>query len=298
MKSKKLLGNILLLITAIIWGSAFVAQSVGNSVGSFTFQSLRSFIGGTVLLPYIFIKDGIEKKNGKYKKSDFKLLLKGGIICGTALCVASCFQQIGIGYTTVGKAGFITALYILIVPILGIFMKKRVNPRIWFCVIIAVFGLYLLCMNEKLALSKGDTLVFICAVLFAVHIMVVDKFAPVTDGVKLACIQFFVSGIIAAIPMIIIERPEIALVVSVWLPILYAGALSSGVAYTLQIVAQKYTQPVVASMLMSLESVFAVISAAIILHQMPTMRETFGCILMFAAIIIAQLPEKKKGYDG
>lgn len=292
MRSKSFLGNILLLITAIIWGSAFVAQSVGNSIGPFTFQSLRSFIGGIVLLPYIFIKDRIEKKNGTYIKKNNKILLKGGIICGIALCLASCFQQIGIGYTTVGKAGFITALYILIVPILGLFMKKNIKPKIWFCVAVAVAGLYLLCMNEKFILSKGDTLVFICAVLFSLHIIIIDKVAPVTDGVKLACIQFFVTGIISAIPMIIFEHPNISSIISVLIPILYAGALSSGVGYTLQIIGQKYTKPTVASMIMSLESVFAVIAAAVILKQFPTSRELIGCTLMFLAIIIAQLPEK------
>ena len=293
MRTKSFLGNLTLLITAFVWGVAFVAQTVGNVVGPFTFQASRYILGGLVLLPVIFITDAIAKKNGTYKKSDKKMLLKGGIICGLFLCISTGFQQVGLNYTTVGKAGFITALYVIIVPIMGIFVKKKVSPRIWFCTAISVVGLYLLCMTDKVfSLSTGDILIFCCAIGCAFHIMVIDRYIPYVNGIKLSCIQFFVAGIIS-IPLSIFEQPTVEGIMSAWLPIAYAGFISSGVGYTLQIIGQKYTKPAIASMLMSLESVFAVLAAAVLLNQIPSMRESVGCIVMFVAIIIAQLPEKE-----
>lgn len=219
----------------------------------------------------------------------------GGICCGIALFAASNFQQIGITYTTVGKAGFITALYVVIVPILGLFMKKRVSFLIWICVVLSVIGLYLLCMTEgNFSLAYGDLLVLICAILFSFHILIIDYFSPKGDGVIISCIQFFVCGILSGIVMLFVENPSMEnLVIAKW-PILYAGVLSSGVAYTLQVVAQKGVNPTVASLILCLESVVAVLAGWLILGQDLTSRELVGCLLMFAAIVLAQLPAPKK----
>jgi drug/metabolite transporter (DMT)-like permease len=285
--------NLMLVVTALIWGSAFVAQSVGmDYLGPFTFNSVRCFLGGLILLPVIKLFD-MQKKNDTKRKNP-RTLLVGGICCGTALAVASSLQQLGIVYTTAGKAGFITALYILIVPVMGLLLKKKVGKKTWIGVALAVIGMYFLCITDGFSISGGDFLVFLCAIIFAVHIMVIDHFSPRVDGVKMSCIQFFVCGILCAIPMLLFERPDPAQILAAWMPLCYAGFLSCGVAYTLQIVAQKNTNPTVASLLMSLESVFAVLTGWIILGERLTPREFAGCALMFAAIILAQLPEKKK----
>lgn len=295
---KKIYGNFLLLLTAVIWGSAFVAQSVGMEyVGPFTYQAARSLLGGIVLIPVILLNDRSKKRAGTYQPmtaKDKKVLLTGGICCGVALCIASNLQQIGIMYTTVGKAGFITALYILIVPILGLFMKKKVRPVIWISVAVAVVGLYMLCISETFTIAKGDLYVFACAIVFAIHILIIDHFAPHVDCVKMSCIQFFVVAILSGIVMFFFEKPSWDAIQSAGVTILYGGILSCGVAYTLQIVAQKYTNPVVASLLLSLESVVAVLAAILLLKELPTLNEAIGCVLMFAAIILAQFPEKKK----
>ena len=298
MNNKSSIGNILLILTAFIWGCAFVAQSVGMEyVGPFTFNGTRCIIGGIFLIAANLVFDAVKKKNKTYVKpseSEKKELIKGGIICGIVLFAASSVQQIGISMTTVGKAGFISVLYILIVPFFGLLLRQKLPRMIWLCCAIALCGLYLLCMNESLSLSKGDAVVFISAAIYAVHIMAVDRFAPNVDCVKLSCIQFLVAGIISVAFMFIFEDPEIDKILDAWLPILYAGALSGGVGYTLQTVAQKWTKPSVASLLMSFESVFAVIAGAVLLSQVPSLRETAGCILMFISIIIIQLPEKRK----
>lgn len=291
-------GNLMLLLTAAIWGCAFVAQSVSaDYIGAFTFQAVRSFIGAIVLLPVIAVLDAAKKKRGDYVPLDRagkKRLIKAGVICGIILCAASNFQQLGIEYTTAGKAGFITALYIVIVPIFGLFSGKRPPLRIWLCVLIALVGLYLLSVKDGFSLGKGDLLIMCCALIFSGHIMVVDHYAPIVDGVKLSCIQFFVCGLISAVPMLIFEDVKLEALRAAAVPVLYAGAMSCGVAYTLQIVGQKYTKPAVASLIMSFESVFAVLGGMVILAEIPTLRETIGCVIMFCAIIITQLPEKKK----
>lgn len=293
---KHLKGNIMLIMTALIWGTAFVAQSVGmDYVGPYTFLFARSFIGGMFLIPCMFFLKRFNKskeEENNTKKKDNRTLIIGGILCGIMLFVASAFQQCGIQYTTVGKAGFITALYIIIVPILGIFLKKKAGIKIWIAVLISVAGLYLLCINETFSISKGDLLVFICAFFFAVHILVIDHFSPKVDGVMMSCIQFFVCGIISAVFMLIYEKPEINTIINAYMPVLYAGIISSGIGYTLQIVAQKDTEPVIASLLLSLESVFAVLGGWVILHQVLSFKEFIGCVLVFGAIIIAQIPEK------
>lgn len=293
--SKKLQGTMMLLLTALIWGSSFVAQRAGMEyIGPFTFNGIRSLIGGLVLIPVIFLFS--KEKNAELteaeKKAGKKTLLLGGILCGIVLFAASSLQQIGMVYTTAGKAGFITALYIVLVPILGVFIRKKVKPIVWLCVTLAVAGLYLLCMTDGLSLSQGDLLVLLCAFAFSIHILVIDYFSPKTDGVALSCIQFFVCGILSLFPMFLAETPVWSAILDCWIPILYAGVLSCGVAYTLQILAQKHTDPTVASLLLSLESVFAAIAGAIILHEQLAPRELAGCVLMFAAIIIAQLPSK------
>ena len=292
--------TLLLFLTAFIWGVAFVAQSVGGEqVGCFTFNGVRSLIGAVVLLPVIAFLDGQKKrelgeKEFQAQKGDFKTLLLGGVCCGVMLCIASNFQQYGISFTTVGKAGFITALYIIIVPVLGLFMKKKVGAKIWIGVALATAGLYLLCMtSERFSISKGDLLVLVCAGFFSLHILIIDHFSPKCDGVRLSCIQFFVCGVISMAAAFLFETPNLTAILSGWLPILYAGVMSCGVAYTLQIIGQKNMDPTVASLILSLESVFSVLAGWVILNQKLSARELFGCVLMFAAILLAQLPEKR-----
>lgn len=295
----QLIGSLFLLICAFIWGSAFVAQTTGAEyVGPFTFICLRNILGGLVIIPVVFISDGIKKKNGNYHKSekkDKKNLILGGICCGTALCFASVFQQAGIDRgTDPGKAGFITALYILLVPLSSIFMKKRVRPIIWPCILASVVALYLLCVTQDNSVAFSDLLVLICAALYTVHILVIDRVSPHVDGVKLSCIQFFVASLISFFPAVFYEGFDFKLIIAALPSIAYAGIMSSGVAYTLQILGQQKTEPTLASMIMSLESVFAVLTSMLVLHLTPSPREAVGCVIMFAAIIVAQLPEKKK----
>ena len=301
--SKKMQSNILLLLTAIIWGSAFVAQKCGmDYVEPFTFNGIRTFIGGLVLIPVIFF---MEKKNPpeeisreeKTKKN--KELLIGGICCGLALFAASSLQQFGVSYTTAGKAGFITTLYVVFVPIISVLLRKKVRPIMWLCVAMGAVGLYLLCMTDaSFRLTFGDTLVLLCAVAFAVHILTVDHFSPKMDGIKLSCIQFLTVGIVSMVCMFIFEHPDIHAILDCAVPILYAGMLSCGLGYTFQVVAQKHAEPTVASLLMSLESVFAVVFGALLLHETMSMRELSGCLIIFIAVIISQLPEKKPQKEG
>lgn len=289
--------SLLLLLTATIWGVAFVAQSVGmDYVGGFTFNMARSLIGSAVLLPVIWFmgRNSSKKAEEAQGSSSRKDLLWGGLACGILMCLASNFQQFGIKYTTVGKAGFITACYIVLVPILGLFLKKKCSPFIWLAVAMSVAGLYLLCITDGFSIGKGDILVLICAVLFSFHILVIDYYSPKVDGVKLSCIQFLVCGILSGIPALIFEKPEMCAVLTAWQPILYAGVMSCGVAYTLQIIGQKNMNPTVASLILSLESCISVLAGWMILGQQLSAREIAGCVIMFAAIILAQLPQKEK----
>ena len=304
----------LLFLTAVVWGVAFVAQSVGmDYVGPFTFNCVRCLIGAAVLVPCIWFldrwkqrQDGVQNgalnhrsvnasgKMTEERSETRRMLLTGGICCGLALFVASNLQQIGIQYTTVGKAGFITALYIVMVPVFGIFLKKRAGIRVWISVALAVAGLYLLCITDRLALGKGDILVLLCAVVFAIHILIVDHFSAKTDGVRMSCIQFLVCGLLSGVGMLLTEHPEISLILQAWQPILYAGVFSCGVGYTLQIVGQKGTDPTVASLILSLESVVSVLAGWLLLGQRLSVRELGGCALMVAAILLAQLPERRQ----
>lgn len=289
----------ILFIATIIWGFAFVAQSKGmDYVGGFTFNCLRSLLGGAVLIPVIFVMDNIRKRNEDVNKShDRKKLITGGVCCGAFLCVASNLQQFGIKYTTVGKAGFITALYIVIVPVLGIFLKRKAGKFVWIGVALAIAGLYLLCINEDFYIGKGDLLILGCAVVFSGHILCVDYFSPLVDGVRLSCIQFFVCCVLSAIPMLIFEEVSFKAIADCSIPLLYAGIMSCGVAYTLQIIGQRNLNPTVASMVFCMEAVFSLLAGWIMLGQNMSEREIAGCVVMFAAIVLAQFPDRKNSLN-
>ena len=306
MKNKKLISNLMLLLTAIIWGTAFVAQSAAHEhISAFLFNAARNIVGAIVLIPYILIsniynkskfynKDFSDKEN-LIKPASFKFnktLIIGGILCGIALFGGSTFQQFGIKYTSAGKSGFITALYIIFVPAFGIFLKKKVPFKIWICVLIAILGFYFISIKEGFIINKGDLLTLICSVFFTLHILIIDYYSPKVDGVKMSCIQFFIAGVISLIFSLIFENPQISNLFAAWKQILYVGVLSSGVAYTLQIVGQKNTDPTTASLILSLESVFAAIAGWLVLNQSLSYREAIGCMLVFTAIIITQLPNK------
>lgn len=276
----------LLFLAAFIWGVAFVAQSVGmDYVGPWTFNACRFFLGGLALLPFCI-------KNRKVFRANRKVTLIGGICCGLALASASMFQQTGIMYTSVGKAGFITALYIIIVPLLGFFFHKKPSGKCLLAALLALIGFYLLCLTESFSLQLGDGLVLVCAVLFSFHILIIDHFSPLADGVQLSCIQFFTSGIVCGIGTLVFEQPQMSSIVAGWIPILYAGILSCGVAYTLQIIGQRDMEPTLASLILSLESVISMLAGWVILNQALSRRELLGCLVVFAAIILAQLPDR------
>lgn len=285
-----------LALTALIWGVAFVAQSVGGEhVGPFTFNCVRSLLGGAVLLPMIPLLGRLSgNRREEAAPADRKNLWLGGALCGIILGLASSLQQWALEYASVGKAGFITALYIVIVPVLGIFFHRMPGAQVWLAVVVAVAGLYLLCWSGGAALGPGEWMLFGCSALFSLHILVIDHFSPLVDGVKLSCIQLFVAGLFCAVPTLLFEKPAVSDVLAAWAPILYAGALSCGVAYTLQVVAQKHVEPTLASLTLSLESVFSVLAGWLLLHQTLTARELAGCALVFCAIVLAQLPSRKK----
>lgn len=289
------------ILAAFIWGTAFVAQDMcADVIDAFTFNAVRSYIAVVVLLIIIFIAGKLKKPehapSPSEKKQSRRDLLLGGFCCGTALAVASNFQQAGlVAGTDAGKAGFITALYVVLVPVFGLFFKRKVNLPTWIAVILSVVALYLLCIKGDFSLAPGDLLILVCAVCFAVHILVIDHFTAKVDGIKLSCAQFLVAAVWSTILSLIFSNPDWSAILSCALPILYVGVFSSGVAYTLQILAQKDSNPTVVTILLSLESVFAVIAGAIILHQQMSAREYIGCVVMFAAVILAQIqfPEKK-----
>ncbi len=293
MKKVSLRSSFLLFLAAFIWGVAFVAQSVGmDYMGPLSFNGARFLMGSLVLIPVIIFRRR-KNKAANIPAADTKTTAVGGICCGLALCGAALLQQYGIMYTTVGKAGFITTLYIILVPFFGVFLKKRIPGKVWIGTVIAAFGMYLLCMSEKLSLSKGDALVFACAIVFSVHILVIDYFSPKADGVELSCIQFLTVGIIGSTGAIIFEQPQLQNFIDGIIPLAYAGILSSGVAYTLQVIGQKDMDPTVASLILSLESVVSMLAGWVILKQSLTLRELMGCALVFCAVILVQLPEKK-----
>lgn len=292
--------SLILLLTATIWGVAFVAQSVGMEyIGPFTFNAIRCVLGGLVLIPGILVlkkKKEIGAEN--QEKEDKKTLWTGGIACGVILCIASNLQQFGIMEASVGKSGFFTALYIVMIPVIGIFIGKRPGIKLWFCVALAVVGMYLLCMKDgSFTIERADIMLLLCALAFSFHILVVDYFSPKVGGVKMSCIQFFVCGVLSAVGMLFTETPDISNIQAAWLPLLYAGLLSCGVGYTLQIVGQKGINPVIASLIMSLESVISALAGWVILGQVLSPKEILGCVLMFVAIIITQIPIGNKKTD-
>ena len=292
--------SLILLLTATIWGVAFVAQSVGMEyIGPFTFNAIRCVLGGLVLIPVILVlkkKKEIGAEN--QEKEDKKTLWAGGIACGVILCIASNLQQFGIMEASVGKSGFFTVLYIVMIPVIGIFIGKRPGIKLWFCVALAVVGMYLLCMKDgSFTIERADIMLLLCALAFSFHILVVDYFSPKVDGVKMSCIQFFVCGVLSAVGMLFTETPDISNIQAAWLPLLYAGLLSCGVGYTLQIVGQKGINPVIASLIMSLESVISALAGWVILGQVLSPKEILGCVLMFVAIIITQIPIGNKKTD-
>lgn len=290
------------ILAAFIWGTAFVAQDLcADSIGTFAFNATRYFVAVLALLVVIAISDRAKKNKpaltAEEKKAASKQLWLGGLCCGVALAIASNFQQAGlVAGTDAGKAGFITALYVVLVPVFGLFFKRKVSLPVWIAVVCSVVALYLLCIKGDFSLAAGDLLILVCAVCFAVHILVIDHFTAYCDGVKLSCLQFLFAGIISAVCMFLFEDVDFAAIWGCILPLLYVGIFSCGVGYTLQILAQKDSNPTVVTILLSLESVFAVIAGAIILHQQMTAREYIGCVVMFVAVILAQIqfPEKKK----
>ncbi len=292
-------GVLILLLTALIWGSSFVSQQVGmDNVQAFTFMAVRTILGATVLLPVIVVKDKLQNKNLTNKeRADKKLRDKKtvfyGIILGLLLCAATNFQQFAFYYSNAGKIAFITAMYMFFVPIAGLFFKKKIPLITWLCIVMGFVGLYFLSFssNSFSALNKGDILTFICALFFTAQILCIERFAPKCDGIKLSCVQFYTSGIISLILMFIFEQPKLSAIKLAAGPILYSGIMSCGVAYTLQIVGQKRCEATIASLLMCMESVFAVLAAALILGQKLTFREASGCIIMFSAILISQISD-------
>ncbi len=303
MRRSSAAGALMLTLGALIWGTAFVAQSLGmEHVGPCAFNGARSFVGCAALLPVIFAGDKLRAKAVKpearkaYAWSN-PALLAGGALCGLFLSAATLLQQAGLLYTTVGKAGFLTSLYIVIVPVLGIFLGRRGGAKLWVAVALALAGAFLLSVaGEELRIQLGDGMELCCAVLFSFHILVIDKFSSRVDCVKLSCVQFFVAGAVSALAAVVLERNSFtwAGLAASWGPLLYTGVLSSGVAYTLQILGQRRLEASAASLIMSLESVFAALSGWLVLAQPLTLRELFGCGLVFAGVILAQLPGQRE----
>lgn len=310
MKKSQAKGIIMLFITAFIWGSSFVSQSLGmNSVEAFTFNGIRTLMGAAVLLPFIIVKDVLNiRKNGKpnkdVTKNEARKILIGGSVMGVALCIASNLQQYAFSFPdhSPGKIAFITAFYMFFVPIFGLILKKRVPVITWICVFLGTVGLYFLCIKGVglNAITKSDMYTLACAVFYAVHILIVEKTAQNTDAVKLSFVQFTVSGIITCVLMFITENPTVDAINESILPLLYSGVMSCGLAYTFQVIGQKYTESTVASIIMCLESVFGVLSSAVILKKTLTPDEIIGCVIMFTAIILSQfgdiIEEKMKSF--
>ncbi|MBQ6401753.1 MAG: DMT family transporter [Firmicutes bacterium] len=318
MKNKnRMKGNILLMMTAMIWGTAFVAQKAGmDLLGPIAFNGIRTLVGALSLVPVILITGRSQQRKRQKDQQKTKTqpqdqqkdqqqqdpanrtLIIGGICCGLALCAAGNVQQIGLYYTSVSHTGFITALYVVIVPLMGLLLGKRVSPVMWCCVAASAVGLYLLCIPASGfgQVNVGDIIIFVCAICFAVHILIIDHFSPKVDGVKLSCIQFFVAGGVSLILMPFVDPalgfalPTAGNVFASWFTILYAGIVSCGIAFTFQVLGQKDTEPTIASMILCLESVFALLAGMMFLGEMMSLRETVGCVVMFAAIIVANLP--------
>lgn len=295
-KKSSLSGVLLLLIGAFVWGTTFVAQdTAADEMGAFTYLFGRSVVAIVFLGLLIIILDRTGKVTAPPQSpAERRTLWIGGILAGVFCGIASFLQQYGIAFTTAGKAGFLTAFYIVLVPVISIFLGRRPTVFLSVAVVLALFGLYFLCMKGSFALQKGDAIVLSCALVFSIQILIVDRYAGLVDGVRLSFIQFLTITVLSFIGMLVFERPDPRIFIDGGLPILYAGVLSSGVGYTFQILGQARVNPTLASILMSLESVFSVISSALILHERMSARETLGCVLVFSAVILAQLPAPKK----
>ena len=290
-------GVFILLITAVIWGSSFVSQSVGaESVQAFTFMGIRTLMGAMVLLPFIIVRDKLSactmtEKQLEGRKIQDKKTVKYGIILGFFLCAATNIQQFAFNYSTAGKIAFLTAMYMFFVPLIGLFFKKRIPLITWICIGFGFLGIYFLSFSKGAGftdLNRGDVLALISALLFSCQILAIERFGEHCDGIKLSCVQFFVAGIISLVLMFIFEKPEWHSIKTASGSLLYAGIMSCGIAYTFQVVGQKHCEATIASLIMCTESVFAVLSAAILLHETLTAREILGCVIMFCAILISQ----------
>ena len=299
MKKSQIKNCIFLFLAATIWGVAFVAQSIAaDFIKPFTFNAVRCFIGGCVLIPVVFFfsKKEQSKNASNHSKSDQKLFHKdaiiGGIVCGICLFAGATLQQFGIQLSTAGKAGFITAFYIVLVPVTGIFLHKKIRPLVWFCVLLALTGLYLLCIKEGFSIGIGDLYLFLCALAFTAHILLIDHFVQKVNGVVLSMEQFFVCGIFCSVFMFAMEKPNLHQIYLARVPILYAGIMSCGVAYTFQILGQRNMNTTIASLILSLESVVSALAGWLILKEYLSSKELLGCCLMFIAIALTCVPEK------
>ncbi len=292
-KHQKLKGNLILILMAFVWGLGFVAQSAGmDYIGANTFNGIRMLIGSFVLLPFALVARHKRIQAQNNSRAYYKTLIKSGVLCGILLWGASTIQTWGLAYTTPGKSGFITAMYIIFVPIIGIFMKKHITARMIISALIAVFGMYLLCLSGSGGtVNIGDLLTLICAILFSLHIIVVDRYTPEVNAIEFSSLQFFVCGIINIICMLSFEDFSFEVIKTCTIPLLYSGLFACGIGYTLQPIGQRYAEPTTASILMSLESVFALLSGMVILGDKPTFAELLGCLVMFSAIILIQLPD-------
>lgn len=291
-----LFGSLLLTLVTVIWGVAFVFQTTAmDHIGPYTMNGCRALLACIFLLPVAFAFDKAKGKKvsfwGTQDKQQIKTLIKGGIWCGIFVTGASTIQQIGLLYTTVGKAGFLTAAYVVFVPVFSVFLGKKIGWSSWFGVIVMLAGMFLLCVkniNDFSEFNKGDALMIICSLFFSAHIMVIDKYTPIADGIRLSCIQFFVCAVVCLTLAFIFENPQMSNILNAWLPICFVGIMSAGVGYTLQIIAQKYVPAHITPLIMSLESVVSLLVGAIFLNEKMTVREIIGCCFIFVAIIVAQ----------
>ena len=289
--------SLLLLLCSFIWGTAFVAQSLGAGMGAYSFLAGRSWLAVIVLLPTVYVFDAIRRRQGVpcgwAKGSERKTLLKAGLICGTFLFAASAAQQIGITLDpdSTAKSAFLTAMYVVLVPVFGLALGRKNSPQLWVSMAVSVAGLYLLCMKNGFGgIKRSDLVLLLCAVLFSFQILSIDHFAPQVDGVRLSLLQFFVVAVESSVAAFLFETPSIAEFGENALPIIYCGVFSSGIAYTLQIIGQRDLHPAIASLIMCMESVFSALGGWLILHQSLSVRESLGCALIFTAVVLAQLP--------
>ncbi|MBR4777045.1 MAG: DMT family transporter [Lachnospiraceae bacterium] len=294
MKNRKILGNGLLLLTALVWGTAFVFQRVGmEKIEPITFSAARMALAAVMVGAVAYLTRRKKKYSAGEQKEYNKNTVIGGVVCGSLLAIASILQQAGLVYTTAGKAGFITAMYMLMVPIFAyIIFKKKSSWWVWLAVLLGVVGMYFLCITDGFTLSNGDALVALCAVVFTFHILSCDHFTRKGDSITISAIQFATATVISTVIAFIAETPTWEGIVSALVPIMYCGIVSGGIGYTLQMVAQKYTEPGIASLLLSMESVFALIAGVILLNESMSTRELLGCIIMFVAIILVQIPKR------